>query len=170
MSKKEALPKDWREGRRLRAWQLYQRRRRSRRRSLDQAPVGVHPQSGAYSHGWAAAAAILPTVHQRYTRHPKTCSPFMVFATSQSLQYSSKVASGCASSCGRNLSCSIPVFLGGHPGIVFGAMLPVSRRSLRYRLIDASDTPKSLITSLLDIPWSTAVTTRSRKSSEYAFI
>ncbi|WP_236600255.1 helix-turn-helix domain-containing protein [Ktedonobacter sp. SOSP1-85] len=24
MSKKEALPKDWREGRRLRAWQLYQ--------------------------------------------------------------------------------------------------------------------------------------------------
>src|SRR5260370_32820614 len=57
---------------------------------------------------------------------------------SQSLQCSSKVASGCASSCGLNLSCSIPVFLGGHPGISFCSRLPVSRRCFRYRLIDAS--------------------------------
>src|SRR5258708_36179717 len=53
---------------------------------------------------------------------------------SQSLQCSSKVASGCASSCGRNLSCSIPVFLGGHSGIDLWARLPVSPPSLRDRL------------------------------------
>src|SRR2546429_9755180 len=52
----------------------------------------------------------------------------------------------------------------------FGARLPVSRRSLRYRLIVASDTPKSLTISLREKPSSTAFTTRSLKSWEYGFI
>src|SRR5256885_11219694 len=52
----------------------------------------------------------------------------------------------------------------------FGARLPVSRRSLRYRLIVASDTPKSLTISLREKSSSTAFTTRSRKSWEYGFI
>src|SRR5947209_19458183 len=52
----------------------------------------------------------------------------------------------------------------------FDARLPVSRRSLRYRLIVASDTPKSLTISEREKPSSTAFTTRSRKSWEYGFI
>src|ERR1700724_1536134 len=52
----------------------------------------------------------------------------------------------------------------------FGARFPVSRRSLRYRLIVASDTPKSLTISLREKPSSTAFTTRSLKSWEYGFI
>src|SRR5438309_647530 len=52
----------------------------------------------------------------------------------------------------------------------FGARLPVSRRSLRYRLIVASDTPRSLTISEREKPSSTAFTTRSRKSWEYGFI
>src|SRR2546425_946433 len=69
-----------------------------------------------------------------------------------------------------NPFCSAPSFFGGYPGIGFGARLPVSRRSLRYRLIVASDTPKSLTISLREKPSSTAFTIRSLKSWEYGFI
>jgi len=71
---------------------------------------------------------------------------------SQCWQCSSRVASGYASSCVRSFANNNASFLGGRPGIGLGSRFPVSRRCLRYRLIEALDTPNTLITSARDLP------------------
>ena len=51
----------------------------------------------------------------------------------------------------------------------FGSTSPVSRRRLSQRLMVGIETPKTLATSLLGIPRSTASSTLSLRSLEYGF-
>jgi hypothetical protein len=85
-------------------------------------------------------------------------------------QCCSSVASACSASRAGRASNSASRLSAGGPGIGFGASTPVSRRCFSHRLIVGSDTANVSTTSDRLVPRSTAATTRSRKSSEYAFI
>jgi hypothetical protein len=86
--------------------------------------------------------------------------------SSYQARVSSSVASGCAASRAGNAAAKGAVLIGGGPWRGRGATAPVWRRSCRYRVSVARETPKTRATSLRGIPPSTAATTRSRRSSE----
>ena len=89
---------------------------------------------------------------------------------SHNRQCSASVASGYASNWGTSPARSAASFTEAIPGRGDGASPPVSRRRFRYRLIVATDTPNTRAAASRGIPPSTAVTTRSRKSTEYALM
>ena len=90
------------------------------------------------------------------SRHQAQCSP--------------NVASACSSSRSGSAAITASVFTATGPGTGFGARLPVSRFNRSHRSIVGTDTASSAATSLRGVPIATARTTRSRRSSEYAFI
>jgi hypothetical protein len=69
-----------------------------------------------------------------------------------------------------NASSSPAVFTATGPGTGRRASPPVSRFSRTHRSIVGTDTSKRAATSSRRSPRSTAPITRSRRSSEYAFI
>ena len=85
-------------------------------------------------------------------------------------QCSSSVASACSTSRSGSAASSASRLTAGGPGIGFGASAPVSRCCFNHRLIVGSETANVATTSARFVPRLTAATTRSRKSSEYAFI
>jgi hypothetical protein len=85
-------------------------------------------------------------------------------------QCSSNVASACSTRRSGSASSNASRLTATGPGIGFGASVPVSRRCFNHRLIVGSETRNIVTTSDRFVPRSTAPTTRSRRSSEYAFI
>jgi hypothetical protein len=85
-------------------------------------------------------------------------------------QCSLRLRSGLFFSWVGNHSSSSPPFLAGGPGIGLGSTPPLSLRRLSQRLIEGEDTPKTLATSFLGIPRSTAANTLSLRSFEYALM
>jgi hypothetical protein len=83
---------------------------------------------------------------------------------------SSSVASACSTSRSGNAAITASVFTATGPGTGFRARLPVSRFSRSHRVIVADDTSYVSATSSRGVPIATARTTRSRRSSEYAFM
>ena len=79
---------------------------------------------------------------------------------------STDIVPGGAGNAANNASRLIP----GGPGIGFGASLPVSRCCFSHRFTVGNETANVSTTSDRFVPRPTAATTRSRKSSEYAFI
>ena len=90
-------------------------------------------------------------------------------ASSHQAQCSSRVASACSASRAGSAAANASPLTATGPGIGFGARLPVSRCCFNHRLIVGTDTRNVPATSDRAVPLVTAATTRSRKSSEYAF-
>ena len=90
--------------------------------------------------------------------------------SSHQVQCSSSVASACSANRAGSASAKASPLTATGPGIGFGARLPVSRCCFNHRLIVGSDTRNVVATADLAVPVATAATTRSRKSSEYAFM
>jgi hypothetical protein len=85
-------------------------------------------------------------------------------------QCSSNVASACSASRAGSARTSASPLTATGPGIGFGARLPVSRFKRSHRVIVGTDTTNRAATSSRGVPIATARTTRSRRSSEYAFM
>ena len=83
---------------------------------------------------------------------------------------SANVASACSTSRAGSAAITASVFTATGPGTGFGARLPVSRFNRSHRSIVGTDTAKVAATSSRGVPIATARTTRSRRSSEYAFM
>ena len=83
---------------------------------------------------------------------------------------SDKVASAWSTNRSGSPATSASVFTATGPGTGFGASLPVSRFKRSHRVIVGTDTANIAATSSRGVPIVTARTTRSRKSSEYAFM
>jgi hypothetical protein len=83
---------------------------------------------------------------------------------------SASVASACSASRSGSAASSPAVFTAAGPGTGRRAKPPVSRFSRTHRSIVGTDTSKRAATSSRGRPASTARTTRSRRSSEYAFM
>ena len=90
------------------------------------------------------------------SRHQEQCSP--------------NVASAWSTSRSGSAAITAEVFTATGPGTGFGATLPVSRFNRSHRVIVGTDTANVAATSSRGVPIATARTTRSRKSSEYAFM
>ena len=90
------------------------------------------------------------------SRHHEHCSP--------------SVASACSTSRSGSAASNASVFTATGPGTGFGARPPVSRFSRSHRVIVGTDTANVAATSSRGVPIATARTTRSRRSSEYAFM
>ena len=90
------------------------------------------------------------------SRHQAQCSP--------------NVASACSASRSGSAASTASVFTATGPGTGFGARPPVSRFKRSHRVIVGSDTANVAATSSRGVPIATARTTRSRRSSEYAFM
>ena len=87
----------------------------------------------------------------------------------KALTCSASVASAAASSRSGSQACSCCFFCGSGPcRCAVGARLPVLRRRVRYRPTVLTDTWKVTAACSWVIPPSTAATTRSRRSIEYA--
>ena len=91
-------------------------------------------------------------------------------ASSNASQCSASVRSGSFSSWAGSHPSSKAPFLARGPGMAEGSTSPLSLRRLSQRLIEGSEIPKILATSLRGIPRSTASNTLSLKSFEYAFM
>jgi hypothetical protein len=85
-------------------------------------------------------------------------------------QWSASVASACPTSRSGSAACKPAVFTATDPGTGRRDSPPVSRFSRTHRSIVGTDTSKRAATSSRGRPASTARITRSRRSSEYAFI
>ncbi len=96
-----------------------------------------------------------------------TCQPD---ASRHQEQWSASVASACPANRSGNTACKPVVFTATEPGTGRRVSPPVSRFSRTQRSIVGTDTSKRAATSSLGRPASTARITRSRRSSEYAFI
>src|SRR5579884_551551 len=79
-------------------------------------------------------------------------------------QCSSRVASGWALNCSNRPACNAAPLTLGRPGIGWGKTWPLSRRCLRYRLTVDVEMANVSATSAWLFPWSTARSTRCRKS------
>ena len=82
---------------------------------------------------------------------------------------SANVASARSASRSGSVATSASVFTATGPGTGRGARLPVSRFNRSHRSIVGTDTANVAATSFRGVPIATARTTRSRRSSEYAF-
>jgi hypothetical protein len=91
-------------------------------------------------------------------------------ASRHQAQCSSNVASACSASRSGSAAITAAVFTATGPGTGFGARLPVSRFNRSHRVIVGTDTANVAATSSRGVPIATARTTRSRRSSEYAFM
>src|SRR5829696_6571794 len=116
--------------------------------------LSVHPSS------WRMARLIVA----KDTRTPR--------APSHSSQWRSRVASSFSSSCSHNarLSSALERMRRLRPPERFGSRSSPSRRRLTQRLMVERETPKSSETSSRGRPRSTAPSTRSLRSFEYAFM
>ena len=92
-----------------------------------------------------------------------SCTPC---ACSPRAQWVARVASGSAAHCAHRAARCSGRSLVGHPGDGLGVRSPVSRRCASSRLIVARLTPNIAATSRRGMVRSTAVSTRSRRSTE----
>jgi len=83
---------------------------------------------------------------------------------------SSRLASGCASSCSTSPCWNAAPFTAGRPAMALGRIWPVSRRALRDRLMGAPEMAKVSATSAWLKPASMLASTRCLKSREEAFM
>ncbi len=91
-------------------------------------------------------------------------------ASSNASQCSASARSGSSSSCIGSHPASKAPFLAGGPGLGISPTSPVSLRRLSQRLIEGTEIPKTCATSLRGTPRSTASSTLSLRSFEYALM
>ena len=91
-------------------------------------------------------------------------------ASRHQVQWSTSGASACSTNRSGSAAITASVFTATGPGTGFEARLPVSHFNRSHRVIVADDTANVPATSSRGVPIATARTTRSRRSSEYAFM
>ena len=95
---------------------------------------------------------------------------FTPYSSSKASQCSSRVRSGFLRRWSGSHSPSIAPLMADGPGGAFAPTSPVSLRLFSHRLIEGSEIPKILATSALGIPRSTASSTFTLRSFEYALM